>query len=121
MAAGFAIGALTSILGVGGGFLLIPALVVLEGLPMPRAVATSLVLIAANAAAGLAGHAWSGAFERSGFQTQAVLVVAVCGAIGSLAASRLGSLLPQTLLRRAFAVLLLAVTGLMALAHLTRA
>ncbi len=54
--AGAGVGLLTGILGVGGGFLIVPALVMLVGLPMYQAVGTSLIIIAANSAAGLLGH-----------------------------------------------------------------
>jgi uncharacterized membrane protein YfcA len=46
----------TGFLGVGGGFLIVPALVLLVGLPMQQAVGTSLVVIAMNSAAGFLGH-----------------------------------------------------------------
>jgi uncharacterized membrane protein YfcA len=54
--AGVGVGALTGFLGVGGGFLIVPALTLLAGLPIHTAVGTSLLVIALNAAAGLAGH-----------------------------------------------------------------
>ena len=47
------VGALTGLVGIGGGFLIVPALVLLLGVPMRAAVATSLLVIAMNAAAGL--------------------------------------------------------------------
>ena len=51
---GIAVGALSGLLGVGGGFLMTPALVLWAGLDMRRAVATSLVLISINSTAGVA-------------------------------------------------------------------
>ena len=56
---GVAVGFLTGLLGVGGGFLIIPALVLLLGLPMAVAVGTSLVIVTLNSAAGFAAHAGS--------------------------------------------------------------
>ena len=56
MAAGLAAGVLTGFLGVGGGFMIVPALVFMAGLPMRDAVGTSLLVIAINSFAGLAGH-----------------------------------------------------------------
>jgi len=47
------VGFLTGLLGVGGGFIIVPALVLVLGLPMARAVGTSLAVIAINCAAGL--------------------------------------------------------------------
>ena len=65
-AAGTAVGFLTGLFGVGGGFVIVPALTLVLGLTMPQAVGTSLLVIAINAAMALAagevGRAqWSGA------------------------------------------------------------
>lgn len=108
---GFAIGVLTSLLGVGGGFLLIPALAVLEGLPMTRAVATSLMVIAINAAAGVVGLWLNGGLDEGGFHGRAVAIVAGCGLAGSAVGSAIQRHVPQAALRRVFAVLLVLVTG----------
>ncbi|HET6501422.1 MAG TPA: sulfite exporter TauE/SafE family protein [Amycolatopsis sp.] len=56
IAAGAAVGTLTGILGVGGGFLIVPTLTMALKLPLSRAVGTSLVVIAINSAVGFAGH-----------------------------------------------------------------
>jgi uncharacterized protein len=53
---GPAVGFLTGFLGVGGGFLIVPALVLVLGMSMREAVGSSLVVIAINSAAGLLGH-----------------------------------------------------------------
>jgi len=111
---GFAIGMLTSVLGVGGGFLLIPALVLREGLAMPVAVGTSLAVIAVNSTAGLLGQWWSGGFAASGFDLGAVGTTAGFGLLGSWAGARLAGRLPQATVRRAFAVLLALVAAWMA-------
>ena len=55
--AGLAVGFLTDLFGVGGGFLIIPALALLLGLPMTAAVGTSLLIVVVNSAAGFAAHA----------------------------------------------------------------
>jgi uncharacterized membrane protein YfcA len=110
---GGVIGMLTSVLGVGGGFLLIPALAVLEGLPMPRAVATSLVVIAINASAGIAGLWLNGGLDGGTFHGRPVAIVAGCGVAGSVVGAAIQRRVPQAALRRVFAVLLLAVTVVM--------
>ena len=56
---GFAVGLLTGFVGAGGGFLIIPALVILAGLPMKRAIGTSLAVIAVNSFIGFFGDASS--------------------------------------------------------------
>lgn len=53
---GAAVGLISGLVGAGGGFLLVPALALLGGLPMPVAVGTSLVVISVQSFAGLAGH-----------------------------------------------------------------
>lgn len=111
--AGFVLGVLTSVLGVGGGFILIPALVLLEGLPMPRAVATSLVVIAINAGASLAGAQVSGAMDQAPPMWRAVAIVAGCGVVGSELGRVLGTHLPAAVLRRGFAAVLLGVAAFM--------
>jgi hypothetical protein len=52
---GLGVGVVTGIVGAGGGFLIIPTLVLLVGLPMKKAVATSLIIIALNSLLGLMG------------------------------------------------------------------
>jgi uncharacterized protein len=103
---GAGVGLLTGVLGVGGGFLIVPALVMLVGLPMYQAVATSLVIIAANSLAGLLGHIQSGVLDLS-----LILVFVLAGLFGTLVGSRFAHRLPARQLRQAFAVfvVLLAV------------
>ena len=55
VAEGLVVGLVTGLVGAGGGFLVVPALALLGGLPMPVAVGTSLVVIAMKSFAGLAG------------------------------------------------------------------
>ncbi len=105
-AAGSAVGLLTGVLGVGGGFLIVPALVLLVDLPMSQAVGTSLVVIAANSFAGLAGH-----LDASGFDLPVTLIFVTTGLAGVFAGSRLGHRLPAQKLRQTFGifVILLAI------------
>ena len=105
------VGALTGIIGIGGGFLVVPALVLLARVPMREAVGTSLLVIAMNAASGFAGYAGSVHVDW-GFL--AVFIgIAVAGAlVGSVLAARV----PQAALKRAFGVFLLAA-GTFVLVH----
>ena len=61
--AGFVVGGLTGFLGVGGGFLIVPALIFFGHLPLKSAIITSLVVIAMNSFAGLAGHLHQTSFD----------------------------------------------------------
>jgi uncharacterized membrane protein YfcA len=103
---GLAVGGLTGFFGVGGGFLIVPALALVLGLPMREAVATSLVAIAINAAAGLAGH-----LRFGGIDLAVTGVFLAGGLVGALAGARWGGALPAQTLRRLFAavVILLAL------------
>ncbi|MDP3852041.1 MAG: sulfite exporter TauE/SafE family protein [Luteolibacter sp.] len=100
--AGGAVGVLTGFLGVGGGFLLMPALAKFARLPLRVATGTSLAVIACNSAAGFAGHLgnaptpWLLALVFSGIAAAGVL-------IGGTVASRL----PEKAQRRTFAALVL--------------
>jgi len=103
LASGAGVGLLTGILGVGGGFLIVPALVMLVGLPMNQAVGTSLVIIALNSAAGLLGHLG----DEFDFALTAIFVAA--GLVGAFLGARLAQRLPAERLRQAFAVFVIAL------------
>jgi uncharacterized membrane protein YfcA len=104
---GLTVGFLTGLFGVGGGFLIVPALVLLLGLPMPTAVGTSLVVIVLNSAAGFAAHAGDAAID---YRITAAFTPAAI--TGSLTAGRLATRLPTDQLRPAVAYLVLAVAAL---------
>lgn len=99
LVSGAAVGLLTGVLGVGGGFLIVPALVMLVGLPMDQAVATSLVIIAANSLAGLLGHLSSGMFDIS-----LTLVFVSAGVAGAFTGVQTVKRVPVKRLRQAFAL-----------------
>jgi uncharacterized membrane protein YfcA len=101
---GLAVGVLTGFLGVGGGFLVVPALVLLQRLPIHIAVGTSLLVIAMNSAAGFAGH--MGEHELNLPLTAAFTAAAV---IGALAGERAGRRVPAEKLIRLFACFIIAV------------
>ncbi|KMO73443.1 Sulfite exporter TauE/SafE [Mycolicibacterium chlorophenolicum] len=85
---GVGVGTVSGLVGAGGGFLLVPALALLAGLPVPAAVGTSLVVIAMQSFAGLAGHLAS---EQIDWRMAAmVTAVAVVGALIGGAADRDG-------------------------------
>ena len=103
---GLAVGFLTGLFGVGGGFLIIPALVLLLGLPMTVAVGTSLLIVVVNSAAGFAAHAGDTPLD---YRLTAVFTLAAV--TGSVLASPLATRLPADRLRRWFAYLVLAIAA----------
>lgn len=105
---GLAVGLLTGLLGVGGGFLLVPALVVALGLRTTTAVATSLVIIVVNSAAALVPYLAAGGLH---LPWTAIGPFAVAAVAVSLPAGRLARRLPARLLGRGFAVLVLLVAA----------
>lgn len=105
---GFAVGALTGLVGAGGGFLVVPALSLLGKLPMPAAVGTSLLVILLNSFAGLIGHL--------AHQTVDWLLgasVSAASVLGSLVGARLAGRLPEATLRKAFAGFVTAIALVM--------
>lgn len=103
---GIATGLLTGFFGVGGGFAIVPALVLLLAVPLRAAVGTSLVVIGITSAAALAAHLSSGRIDwavAASFTTAAVA--------GAVAGSRLGTQLPQRTLAQVFAALVVGVAG----------
>jgi uncharacterized membrane protein YfcA len=102
--AGLVVGVLTGFFGVGGGFLIVPALALALGMPMAMAVGTSLLIIAINSVSGLAAHLGTGGFD---------LPVALCfiagGLGGGLAGGRLAGTIDERALSRAFSFMVGAV------------
>lgn len=102
VASGAGVGLLTGFLGVGGGFLIVPALVMVVGLPIHQAVGTSLVIIAMNSLAGLLGHLTGAMLDM-----QLIAVFVSTGIVGVLAGTRLGHIIKPDHLRASFAVMVL--------------
>lgn len=107
LAEGLVVGIVTGIVGAGGGFLVVPALVLLGRLPMPVAVGTSLVVIAMKSFAGFAGH-----LTHVDIDWRITLGVTVAAVIGSFIGGKLVSRIPAAALRRGFAVFIIAMSAL---------
>lgn len=110
---GLVLGFFTGMLGVGGGFLLVPALMLLCGLDVKRAIGTSLLIITISSLGGFLGFA-----AHESFHWRRTAVVAACNATGSLLGERLGKPLPGHRLRPAFGVFLLIVGAAMVVENL---
>jgi uncharacterized membrane protein YfcA len=98
------VGLLTGLVGIGGGFLVVPALVLLGRVPMKKAVGTSLLVIAMNSAAGFAGYL--GTVQVPWGFMAGFTAVAIAGILGGTALVRFVS--PRAL-KQAFAVFLLVM------------
>lgn len=105
LAAGAGVGLLTGLFGVGGGFVVVPALSLLLGIGVQQAVATSLIVVLINSVAGLTAHAGA----TSGIDYTVVLSFAVAALVVSIVAARFSTRLPPATVRRWFAYVVLAV------------
>jgi uncharacterized membrane protein YfcA len=104
VAIGALVGAVAGLVGAGGGFLIVPALVLAGGLSMPEAIGTSLLVIAMQSFAGLLGYVGHVTLD-----VPLVTVVTVASVIGSLLGARLARRVSPAALRQAFAWLVLAM------------
>lgn len=108
---GLAVGMLTGFVGVGGGFLILPALVLLGGLSMHVAIGTSLAIIALNAFTGFAKYLQLLSAQGLSLDWAVLGTFIVLGAAGSVAGSQFANRVPQATLRRIFAVFLLLMAA----------
>jgi uncharacterized protein len=106
-AAATGVGLLTGFFGVGGGFVIVPALILALGFEMPAAVGTSLLVISINSAAALGARLGGGI--RLDWPLLGVLTLAALA--GTLAGNRVASRVSASRLTAAFTVLLIAVAG----------
>lgn len=109
VAAGSVVGLLTGLFGVGGGFVVVPALALLLGLDMPTAIGTSLVVVVVNSAAGLAAH-----LPGTSVDWSVALTFAGSAVLAAVASGVAGSRLDSGRLRRWFAWLVLGVAAFVA-------
>ncbi|HVA76093.1 MAG TPA: sulfite exporter TauE/SafE family protein [Acidimicrobiales bacterium] len=104
LAAGTGIGVVTGLFGVGGGFVIVPALTLLLGLNMPDAIGTSLLVIAINSASALVTRV-----ATTGIDWRVALPFTVAAVAGVVSGKRLGSGLDPERSLRYFAAVLVAV------------
>ncbi len=100
---GLGLGLLTGFFGIGGGFLIVPALTLALGLPMRLAIGTSLAVIAMNALGGVVGYL-GGAIDWP-----LTMLVSLGAVGGALVGGRLAGTLPERALRRGFAGLVASI------------
>lgn len=96
---GILVGLVTGLIGVGGGFLLVPALTLLAGLPIQAAIGTSLFIIVLQSMAALAGHA-----NHMDINPDLTALVTVCAVSGSFIGSSLAKVINSRYLKRGFGI-----------------
>lgn len=110
---GLSLGFLTGMIGVGGGFLLVPALVLLCGIDVKHAIGTSLLIISFNSLGGFLGFS-----HFTHFPLELTATIAAFNAVGSLVGERIGKPLSAARLRPAFGIFLLVVGTVMVIQNL---
>ena len=106
LAEGLVVGLVTGLVGAGGGFLVVPALALLGGLPMPIAVGTSLVVIAMKSFAGLGGY-----LSSVNIDWTVALMVSAAAVVGALLGARLTAMVNPDALRKSFGWFVLAMSS----------
>jgi uncharacterized membrane protein YfcA len=104
---GLIVGIVTGLVGVGGGFLIVPALVLLGGLGMHKAVATSLIIVALKSFTGFFKYIDVLAKQDLSLDWEVIGLVSGLGIVGSFIGSAFATKLPQAKLRRGFAIFLI--------------
>lgn len=101
---GFPLGILTGLIGVGGGFLIVPALVIVARLPMREAAGASLVVMTMAAVSGLAGY-----LGHTPLALSFIVPFALVAAAGTIAGGMVAHRLPQHRLQQVFATALVVL------------
>ncbi|HWJ83188.1 MAG TPA: sulfite exporter TauE/SafE family protein [Nocardioides sp.] len=114
LGAGVGVGLMTGFFGVGGGFVVVPVLIGVVGLPMDVAAGTSLVVVAVNSVSALAARASVAEFDWG-----VIAPFAAAAVVAALAGARVAGRLPSRCLRRGFAALLVLVGAYTAVQSLT--
>jgi uncharacterized membrane protein YfcA len=106
---GLVVGVLTGLVGVGGGFLIVPALVLLGGLQIHTAVATSLVIIALKSYSGFIKYVDVLGQQNMELDWNILAIVTVLGIAGSFLGARIANRMPQQRLKRGFGYFLVVM------------
>jgi hypothetical protein len=106
---GLVVGVITGLVGVGGGFLIIPALVLIAGLDMRIAVGTSLFIIAAKSTLGFYKYLDVLEHENLSVNWELLGIFTVVGIIGSFVGGKMGQYVPQQTLKKGFGYFLVVM------------
>lgn len=108
LAGGFVAGMFGTLLGIGGGLFLVPFLVIVVGVPMHQAIATSIIAVIATSSTGASIY-----LERGLVNIRLGMLLEVATVVGAIAGSLTASLLSGALLTKLFAIIMLAAAVLM--------
>lgn len=108
---GLLVGILTGLVGVGGGFLIVPALVLLGGLPMGLAVGTSLFIIALKSFSGF--YKYLDVLQELGMSVnwELIVIFSLIGAAGSIIGNKVSNKISNEKLKKGFAIFLIVMGG----------
>jgi uncharacterized membrane protein YfcA len=109
------VGVLTALIGAGGGFIIVPALVLMGDVPVKAAVGSSLLIIAMNATSGIAGYLGQVAFDW-----RLVGWFTGVAAIGAITGTRFMRRLPAARIKQAFAIMILVLGTYLVIRRLTQ-
>ena len=118
---GTIVGVVTGYVGVGGGFLIVPALVLLAQLPMRLAIGTSLVIIAAKSVVGFFKYQNYLTEHQQSVDWETIAVFTVIGVIGSLVGKAINQRLNQQILKSVFAIFLIILGGFVMVSETVKA
>jgi len=106
---GLFVGVITGLVGVGGGFLIVPALVLLGGLAIHKAVATSLVIIALKSYSGF--YKYLDVLDQQNLELdwKTLMLVTGLGVVGSYAGAKIANRMPQDKLKKGFGFFLIVM------------
>lgn len=113
---GLVVGFITGLVGAGGGFLIIPALVILVGLPMKIAVGTSLLIIAVKSLIGFIGDVQSQASMDWGL----LFTITILALIGITLGIRFSGKVPEALLKKSFGIFVLVMGSLILISEIIK-
>jgi hypothetical protein len=112
MLEGLGVGVLTGFVGIGGGFAIIPALVLLGGIPMKEAIGTSLLIIAFKSVTGFLGY-----LDQVALDFNLIVSFTLAAGVGTVCGAYLTKLVEAKQLQKGFGYFVLAVAVLILVQH----
>ena len=108
---GMTVGMITGFVGVGGGFIIVPALMMLEKLPIRTAIGTSMIIIAMKSAIGFTKYHFILEAQGLSIDLQTIVVFSVIGLAGCAIGQKMNTKFHQATLKKIFAIFLVLIGG----------